>query len=64
MIGLLKSIEIFIRSNILIVVIYILATETTYDKYIAVLSFLGILWIIIPILNDIPHKNGKPNKSK
>ena len=56
---LFKALDMFIRTNIMIVIIYILSTETPYHKYIAVLGFLGIFWIILPIIEMIPIKENE-----
>lgn len=59
----LKLIDIFIRINLLIVIMYVLGTNHINQSYIFMFGIFGIFWIVQPLLELIYLKNEKPNSS-
>ena len=49
-----KTLDMFVRTNIIIVTLYILRSKGSWTElpyYPIILGILGIFWIIIPILD-------------
>ena len=59
----LRLIDIFVRINILIIVMYILGSNHINQSYIFILGILGMFWILQPLLELLYYQNAKPNPS-